>query len=233
MATMARQPPSRADGRGSFSVATYNVRCGRNAGLESALRAMAATGVDLGIFTETKVTDGVYTRFSSGYNVTASNATSVSQGGIALFWRDNELYEVEEVAMHGPNVLTFELVTGEMRFFVVGAYIPPSDLGTTLSHIHQAWLECPKGCEPLLLGDLNANLFTPRDEREDGIAEQVDAMDLVDMGRHFRQRRQRRCRGRWTWRMRRGGKMISSQCDYLMARESSRRVFRRVRLVDP
>ena len=113
MVRMARRPPSRADGRGSFSVATYNVRCGRNAGLESALRAMAATGVDLGIFTETKITDGVYTRFSSGYNVTASNAVSASQGGIALFWRDNEIYEVEEVATRGPNVLTFELVTGE------------------------------------------------------------------------------------------------------------------------
>ncbi len=85
MVTMARRPPSRADGRGSFLVATYNVRCGRNAGLESALRAMAATGVDLGVFTETKITDGIYTRFSSGYNVTASNAVSASQGGIALF----------------------------------------------------------------------------------------------------------------------------------------------------
>ena len=42
-------------------VATYNVRCGQNAGLESALRAMATTGVNLGIFTETKITDGIYT----------------------------------------------------------------------------------------------------------------------------------------------------------------------------
>jgi hypothetical protein len=194
---------------------------------------MKATGVDLGIFTETKITDGVYTRFSSGYNVTATNTISASQGGIALFWRENELYEVEEVATRGPNVLTFELVTGQMRYFVVGAYIPPSDLGTTLTHIRQAWSECPQGCEPLLLGDLNANLINPRDEREDGIAEQVDAMDLVDMGRHFCQRRRRRCRGRWTWRMRRGGKMTSSQCDYLMVRASARRRFRRVRLVDP
>ena len=133
MVRMAHRQPSQADGRGSFTVATYNVCCGRNAGLESALRAMAMMGVDLGVFTETKITDGVYTRFSSGYNVTATNAVSASQGGIALFWRDNELYEVEEVATRGPNVLTFELVMGQVRFFVVGAYIPPSDLGTTLT----------------------------------------------------------------------------------------------------
>ena len=177
MVTMADRPPSRADGRGSFLVATYNVRCGQNAGLESALRAMAATEVDLGIFTETKSTDSVYTRYSSGYKVTATNAVSASQGGIALFWRDNELYKIEEVAPRGPNVLTFELVTGQIRYFVVGAYIPPSDLGTTLTQIHQAWLECPRGCQPLLLGDLNANLLNPRDKREDAIAEQVDSMD--------------------------------------------------------
>jgi len=81
----------------------------------------------------------------SGYNVTATNAVSASQGVIALFWRDNELYEVEEVATRGPNIPTFELVTGQTRFFVVGAYIPPSDLGTTLTHINQAWAECPRG----------------------------------------------------------------------------------------
>ena len=142
-------------------------------------------------------------------------------------------YEVKEVATRGPNVLTFELVTGQMRFFVVGAYIPPSDPGTTLSHIRQAWLECPRGCEPLFMGDLNANLINPRDKREDGIAEQADAMDVVDMGRHFCQCRRCWCRGRWTWPMRRGGRMISSQCDYLMARATARRRFRRVRLVNP
>ena len=32
-----------------------------------------------------------------------------------------------------------------------------------------------------VLGDLNANLINPRDEREDGIAEQVDAMELAGM----------------------------------------------------
>jgi hypothetical protein len=31
---------------------------------------------------------------------------------------------------------------GQIWYFVMGAYIPPSDLGTTLTQIHQAWLEC-------------------------------------------------------------------------------------------
>ena len=41
---------------------TYNIRNGRNRGLESALRGMSQANMDLGIFQETKVTDGIYTR---------------------------------------------------------------------------------------------------------------------------------------------------------------------------
>ncbi len=75
-------------------------------------------------------------------------------------------------------------------------YILSSDLGTMLTQIQQqAWLECPQGCQQprLLLGDLNANLPNPQDEWEDAIAEQVHAMDLVEMSGHFCQRRQRQC----------------------------------------
>jgi hypothetical protein len=59
----------------------------------------------------------------------------------------------------------------------------------------------PVRVQTTVLGDLNANLINPRDEREDGIAEQVDAMDIADMGRHFCQCCRRRCQGRWTWWM--------------------------------
>ena len=37
---------------------TYNIRNGRNRGLESALRGMAQANIDLGVFQETKCTDG-------------------------------------------------------------------------------------------------------------------------------------------------------------------------------
>ena len=40
---------------------TYNIRNGRNGGLESALRVMAQANIDLGVFQETKCTDGIYT----------------------------------------------------------------------------------------------------------------------------------------------------------------------------
>ena len=122
--------------------------------------------------------------------------------------------------MRGPNVLSFQLILGATRWYIVGCYIPPTDL-TTLTHVDEAWRACPKGCHPILLGDLNVNLAAPRNERDDTIADQVDAMALTDMSNHFRQRCGRRSRGRWTWRMRRGRWWVSSQCDYVLGRATN------------
>jgi hypothetical protein len=62
----------------------------------------------------------------------------------------------------------------------------------------------------------------------------VDAMALSDMSAHFRQRSGKRSSGRWTWRMRRGRRWISSQCDYVLARETDRgQWFRRVSVRQP
>ena len=113
---------------------------------------------------------------------------------------------------------------GARRFYDVGCYIPPSDLDA-LAYIDQAWHKCPKGAHPILVSDLNLNLRAPRTEQEETIAEQVDAMDLVDMSRHYRQRLRKWLRGRWTWRMRREGRWISSQCNYFLGRETDRRRF--------
>ncbi len=120
--------------------------------------------------------------------------------------------------MRGPNVLSFQLVSGAVRWYIVGCYIPPNDL-TTLTHVKQAWQACPWGCLPILLGNLNVNLAAPHDKRGETIAEQVDAMALTDMSAHFRQRSGKQSNGRWTWRMRRGRCWISSQCDYVLARD--------------
>ncbi len=114
----------------------------------------------------------------------------------------------------------------------MGCYIPPSDL-ETLAYIDKAWLECPKRAHPILVGDLNINLRAPCTAREEIITEQVDAMDLVDMSRHFCQHSGERLRGRWMWQMRREGRWIFSQCDYFLGRETNRRRFCRVSVQMP
>ena len=74
---------------------TYNIRNGRNWGLELALRGMAQANMDLGIFQETKCTDGIYTRESARYSVVATDAPSCHRGRVAVFYRSSPHFGVE------------------------------------------------------------------------------------------------------------------------------------------
>ena len=88
----------------AIRLVSYNIRNGRNGGLEAALRAMAQANVDLGVLQETKkVTDGTYTRWSSDYHVHATDAPSTQQGGVALIYRDSDLFQVEAMQTFGPR----------------------------------------------------------------------------------------------------------------------------------
>ena len=92
-----------------------------------ALRGMSQANMDLGILQETKLTDGIYTCGSAGYSVIATDALSRHRGGIALFYRSKPHFVVEAVEKFGPNVLGFQVATGERRWYIVGAYIAPED----------------------------------------------------------------------------------------------------------
>ena len=65
--------------------------------MESALRVMSQANMDLGIFQETKCTDGIYTRESAGYRIVAPDAPLRHRGGVALFYRPSTIFEVEAV----------------------------------------------------------------------------------------------------------------------------------------
>lgn len=164
--------------------------------------------------------------------VVASEAPSSRQGGVALCWRESRLFEVEETRFWGPNVVAFRLLTGKHRYYVVGCYVPPSEMDT-FDHVESAWGQCPKGFTPILMGDLNVDLETPSDERDDRVAEWCDTQDITCMSRHFRQRRRKRARGRWTWSQRRLGRWISSHPDYVLTTPRGRRRLRRVTITWP
>ena len=97
--------PSRTDGSGTnrVSILTWNIRNGRNGGLESACRALGPLGVDIAVLQETKLTKGIYTKRSGGYTIVASDAPSAQQGGIALCWKESEFFELEEHKIWDPN----------------------------------------------------------------------------------------------------------------------------------
>ena len=86
---------------------TYNICNGRNGGLESALRGMSQENMDLGIFQETKVTDGIYTCGSDCYSVAATDVPSRHRGGVAVFHRPAPHFAVEDVQKFGPKVVGF------------------------------------------------------------------------------------------------------------------------------
>ena len=111
---------------------------------------------------------------------------------MALLWVDDrEDFEVEVAQFRTSNVLTLQLMTGRDQYYIVGCYIAPTDT-ETVNHVRAAWDACPEGCIPLLLGDLNASLRDPVSPRDDAIADMTDEADIVDLSRHFRQRRCRR-----------------------------------------
>ena len=129
-------------------------------------------------------------------------------------------------------MIAFQLVTGEASFYVVGVYIPPSDLGT-LDDVRLAWSQCPTGCKALLLGDLKINLELPHDERDETIVEEMDKCPLSCMGCHYQQHRHRLMQGRWTRRQQCLDRWVSSKPDFIMAREGYGHRFRNVAVRAP
>jgi hypothetical protein len=91
---------------------------------------------------------------------------------------------VEAVHIASPNILTFQLVTGEDQFFVIGAYIPPADM-TGVDALCAAWAKCPPNCKPLLLGNLNFDFRAPRTEQEEIIVDFTDEINLVNVSRKY------------------------------------------------
>lgn len=222
---------SRTDASGTFSVGTWNIRDGRGGGLEAACRALEAANIDVCVLQETKISNGIHTRYSSGYYVACSVAPNPHQGGVALCYRDHAGYELEEHKFYGPNVLSFRLIVGKIKFYCIGCYIAPTDdREETLDFCREAVAQLPAGFELLLMGDFNINLDTPRDTREDIIAEQCDDWDLTCLSTHFLQRRTRQLKGRWTWRQERLGRWVSTKPDYFLARVESRKRIRNVKL---
>ena len=222
----ATNPPESLPDKAEIVIGTWNIQNGRNTRLETALRALSVVGVDICFLQETKLTDGIYTRFSSDYHVLATNAVSRAQGGIALVYRDSPYWQVESAIFHGPNVISAEIVTGNKRYSIVGAYVPPKDT-TTLVHITAALDRFPQRRKVILVGDLNIDLDSPESERDMEIAQLIADAGLRDMHQHFKTRR--RCSS--TWHQKREGEIVWSRPDYFLC--SDRRMIRKYSIRDP
>jgi exonuclease III len=209
-------------------IATYNIRNGRKGKLEGALRALEKMNIDIGILEETKITNDCYTKNCFGFEVIATEAESIFQGGIALVYRPSAYWTIETINRYNPNVISFELVTGKRRFSCVGAYIPPGDT-TTIDNITIAIERLPRNNPIILLGDLNADILHPQNDRSTEVASMAASFGLDDLLRHFKQKH--RFRSGFTWRMRRGQGMVMSRCDSIFC--TDRRIFKNVAIREP
>ena len=77
------------------------------------LQGMSQANLDLGIFQETKLTDGVYTHGLAKYSVVTTDTPSGHRGGVAVFYWPSPRYAVEAIQQFSPNVVGFQLATGE------------------------------------------------------------------------------------------------------------------------
>ena len=93
----------------------------------------------------------------AGYRVVATDAPSRHRGGIGLFYREGADFAVEEVRLYGPNVISFEVVTGRRRWYIIGCYIAPDD-ARTIERVVTALGDHPRGTALIVAGDLNTDL---------------------------------------------------------------------------
>ena len=147
--------------------------------------------MDMGILQETKLTDGVYTHGSAGYNVIATDAPSRHRGGVALFYRSTPHFVVEALERCGPNVMGFQLATGEQQWYIVGAYVAPKD-EVTMETVVAAIGRKPPGTELVVAGDFNVDIMAPEgNRRAENIVTDLATAGVEDMAQHFMPRSRR------------------------------------------
>ena len=108
------------------------------------MTGMSQANMYPGIFQETKDTDIIYTRGSAGYSVVATDAPSRHRGRVAVFHRLAPYFAVESIQKFRPNVVGFQLATGERRWYILGFHLAPKDT-STIESVVAALKERPMG----------------------------------------------------------------------------------------
>ena len=65
----------------------------------------------LGIFQETKITNGVYTCRSARYIFVAADAPIRDRSRVAVFYQPSLRFSVEAIQQFGPNAVGFQMAT--------------------------------------------------------------------------------------------------------------------------
>ena len=169
--------------------------------------------IDCGVLKEMNITKGFFARESSGFRVMATEVLSSHRGGVASFYREAENFSIEELRLHGPNIIGFQLVTWRRRWHVMGCYIAPNN-ALTIEDVAAAIRDRPYGAELLVTGNLNSNLAELEGtSRCEAITDKLAMTGLLDMGLHFLPRCKPWLQDMCMWHMRRDGQEVRSRTD--------------------
>ena len=122
---------------------------------------MGKSNVDVGVFQETKLRVGIYTRGSAGYKVVTTLAPKQHRSGAALFYWDPPTFTVKVIHQFGTNAIACQLATGERRWYIVRCYLPPGN-GTAIQYIEAAMAKRLRGTELIVAGDFNVELLNTK-----------------------------------------------------------------------
>ena len=198
-----------------------NIQDGQGFGLAQAIQAAENGFLDVILLTETNIQLQAYSHNCLGCNLNCSAACPYSaggyQGGFGLVTRERLVgWGIESKRYHGPNVVSCEIVTGLTWIPLVGAYLPP----LTLEHL--PGLEEALHCfmVPIALGDLNVDLDKARSLRIQRVSDLLAEYILIDLVRHFRQRR--RFRDLKNWSQAQQETILQSRCDQILGTDRRR-----------
>ena len=140
-----------------------------------------------------------------------------------MFYRPAPHFVVKAVQQFKPNVVSFQLETGERWWYIVGCYLDP-DNTLMIESVVAALKECPRGAELLVAGYFNVKLSELEgDRRVEDIAAALETEGIKDMSTYFLPHRRSWCRDGRTWSMIWAGREVRSRTDSILG--TNRRLF--------
>ena len=106
-------------------------------------------------------------------------------GGLGLATGDmTEGWEIESTQFHGPNLVSYKIISGTQRTPLIGIYLTL----TTLDHIPdlEEALNHFLGIHPKILGDLKTDVVRMGNPRYQQVSNFLVYFGLVDLLCHFR-----------------------------------------------
>ena len=134
---------------------------------------MYKANLDLGILWETKITDGFYTCRFFIYSVVTTYVPNQHRRGVAVFYWSSMWLAVEAIHKFGPNVASFQLASGEQRWYIIRCYLTP-DNAQTIDCVVAKLRERPQVSELVVAVDFSAYLAQP-----EGVSIEVEITEAL------------------------------------------------------